>query len=43
MSFLYSNLNETDKNKKQTLKMILLDIIQTERTIEKNIELFKKK
>ena len=43
MSFLYSNLNETDKNKKQTLKMILLDIIQTERTIEKNIELFEKK
>nr|WP_315257448.1 hypothetical protein [uncultured Flavobacterium sp.] len=43
MSFFYSNINETDKNKKQTLKMILLDIIQTERTIEKNIELFVKK
>ena len=43
MSFLYSNINETDKNKKQTLKMILLDIITTERTIGKNIELFEEK
>jgi len=43
MSFLYSNINETDENKKQTLKMILLDIIQTEKTIKKNIESFEKK
>ncbi|MGV0923846.1 hypothetical protein [Empedobacter tilapiae] len=42
MSFLYSNINETDKNKKQTLKMILLDIIQTERTLQQNIELMEK-
>jgi hypothetical protein len=43
MSFLYSNINETDKNKKQTLKMILLDIITTERMIKKNIESFEGK
>ena len=43
MSFLYSNINETDKNKKQTLKMILLNIITTERTIRKNIELFEER
>ena len=30
MTFLYNNINETDKNKKQTLKMILMDIVQTE-------------
>ncbi|MFV0539614.1 MAG: hypothetical protein ACK5MZ_00045 [Aestuariibaculum sp.] len=43
MDFLYSNINETDKHKKQTLKMILLDIIQTEKTIQQNIELFENK
>lgn len=42
MTFLYSNINETDKNKKLTLKMILLDIIQTEKTIRQNIEAFEK-
>lgn len=43
MSYLYSNMNATDKNTKQTLKMILLDILQTERTIERTIKLFGKK
>lgn len=43
MSFLYNNLNETNKNKKQTLKMILMDIIQTEKTIQKAIDSFEKK
>lgn len=43
MSYLYSNMNATDKNTKQTLKMILLDILQTERTIERTIKLFGEK
>ncbi|MGJ1431552.1 hypothetical protein ACR79M_08245 [Sphingobacterium spiritivorum] len=43
MNFLYSNLNNTDKDKKQTLKMLLLDILQTEKTLQKSIELFEKK
>lgn len=42
MSFLYTNINATDHNTKQTLKMILLDILQTEKTIEQNIKLFEK-
>ena len=41
MSFMYSNINETDKNIKQTSKMILLDIIQTEKMMQKNIEVFE--
>lgn len=40
-TFLYSNINETDKNKKQTLKMLLMDIVTTEKTIQLNIELFE--
>jgi hypothetical protein len=43
MNFLYNNINEADKNKKQTLKMILMDIVQTEESIQKAIELFQKK
>lgn len=43
MSFLYSNINSTDKNVKQTVKMILLDIIQTENTLQKTIESMEKK
>jgi len=43
MRFLYNNVNEVDKNKKQTLKMILMDIVQTEKTMQKAIELFQKK
>lgn len=31
MGFLYSNINQTDKNTKQTFKMIIMDIIQTEK------------
>ncbi len=42
MNFLYSNMNETDENTKQTFKMLILDIIQTEKTIQKNIEEFQK-
>lgn len=38
--FLYSNLHETDKNKKETLKIILLDVVETEKTIQQLIEQF---
>ncbi|MEI5983831.1 MULTISPECIES: hypothetical protein [Sphingobacterium] len=41
MSFLYSNINEKDKNVKQTLKMIIMDILQTEKTMLKRIEHFE--
>lgn len=41
MTYLYSNINETDKNRKQTSKMILLDIIQTEKTMQQTIERFE--
>ena len=43
MTYIYSNANETDKNKKETLKLILMDIIQTEKTTQQFIELFEKK
>ena len=43
MTFLYSNFHETEKSKKETLKMILIDIIQTEKTTQKIIEDFKGK
>ncbi|MTH16594.1 hypothetical protein [Flavobacterium sp. LC2016-01] len=43
MTFIYSNMNATDKNTKQTLKMIFLDIIQTEKNLQQNIELVEKK
>lgn len=42
MGFLYTNMNQTGKGEKQTLKMILLDIVQTEKTIERHIESFEK-
>ncbi|EEI92433.1 hypothetical protein HMPREF0765_2048 [Sphingobacterium spiritivorum ATCC 33300] len=42
MGFLYSNINQTDKNTKQTFKMIIMDIIQTEKTIQDHIEVFEK-
>ena len=42
-TFLYSNINETDKSKKQTLKMLLMDILQTENSISKSIEEYEKK
>lgn len=41
MSFLYSNIYEKDKNVKQTLKMIIMDILQTEKTMLKRIEHFE--
>ncbi|WJS93288.1 hypothetical protein NYQ10_14430 [Flavobacterium johnsoniae] len=41
-SFIYSNINATDKNVKQTLKMILLDIVQTEKALQQNIEQLEK-
>ncbi|WP_187356534.1 hypothetical protein [Flavobacterium ajazii] len=43
MSFLYSNINQTDKNTKQTFKMLILDIVQTEKTIQQYIEQYEKK
>lgn len=43
MTYLYPNINETDKNIKQTSKMILLDIIQTEKTMLQTIERFEEK
>ena len=43
MTYIYSNANETDKNKKENLKLILMDIIQTEKTTQQFIELFEKK
>lgn len=42
MNFLYTNIDKTDASTKQTLKIILLDIIQTEKTIERSIEQFEK-
>ncbi len=42
MNFLYSNMNETNKDTKQTLKMLILDMVQTEVTIQENIEAFEK-
>ena len=42
MNFLYNNMNETGENTKQTFKMLILDIVQTEKTIQKNIEEFQK-
>lgn len=41
MNFLYNNIHETDKKKKTTLKMILLDVVQTEKTTKRTIELFE--
>jgi hypothetical protein len=43
MSFLYSNINATDKNSKLTLQLILSDILQTEKTMQKRIEQFETK
>lgn len=43
MNFLYTNIDETGTDKKLTLKMIMIDIIQTEKTLQQNIELFEKK
>lgn len=42
MNFLYSNINATDYKTKQTLKMILLDIVNNEKMLQRNIELFEK-
>jgi hypothetical protein len=42
MTYLYSNINSTDENTKQTFKMILLDIMQTENTMLQLIEYFEK-
>lgn len=43
MSFLYSNLHAVDKNSKLTLELILKDILQTEKTMQKRIEQFESK
>lgn len=43
MSFLYSNIHDTEKSTKQTLKMILLDIMQTEKSLQQSIEQFEEK
>lgn len=42
-NFVYSNLYETEKSKKETLKMLLLDIISTEQTTQKHIDFFAKR
>jgi len=42
MGFLYSNLYETDSNKKEVFKLLLHDIIQTEKTTLRYIEEFEK-
>jgi|GEM_PF-263113 len=42
MNFLYSNNNQTEKNTKQTFKLLILDMIQTERTIKEYIEFYEK-
>lgn len=38
LTYLYSNLYETEKSKKETLKMLVTDIIQTEKTTQQLIE-----
>ena len=43
MNFLYSNFYETEKNKKETIKILILDIIQTEKTIQLQINFYNKK
>ncbi|OYD46017.1 hypothetical protein CHU00_07620 [Sphingobacterium cellulitidis] len=43
MNFLYSNLHAVDKNSKLTLELILKDILQTEKTMQKRIEQFESK
>jgi len=42
MNFIYANINETDERIKQTIKLMLLDIIQTEKTLQLHIEAFEK-
>lgn len=42
MNFLYSKNTQTDENTKQTFKLLILDMIQTERTIQEYIEYYKK-
>lgn len=42
MNFIYANINETDERIKMTIKLILLDIIQTEKTLQLHIEAFEK-
>lgn len=41
MNFLYSNMNATDKNTKQTLNILVQDIMQTETTIQKIMEKYE--
>ncbi|WP_428223728.1 hypothetical protein [Flavobacterium sp.] len=42
MQLLYSNMYTTEKDKKQTFKIVVLDIMSTEQTIQKHIQKFKK-
>lgn len=42
MEFSYSNLYNSDKEKKDLFKILLLDLIQTEESIRKEIKYFKK-
>lgn len=42
MNFLYSKNTQTDENTKQTFKLLVLDMIQTERTIQEYIEYYEK-
>jgi len=38
MSFIYQNTNDTGMDKKELLKLMMLDIMSTEKTIKKQIE-----
>ena len=40
--FLYANINETGKDKKEIMKMLFMDIMGTETAIKNGIEIFNK-
>jgi len=42
MNFVYPNIKETGSDKKELLKLMILDIISTEKTTQKEIEVFIK-
>ncbi len=42
VTVFYSNIYENSKSKKETLKLILLDMVQTEETIQQHIVQFEK-
>lgn len=42
MNFLYSNIDSKEKSKKQTLKILMQDILQTEKSIQNDINEYEK-